>query len=104
MRALTRWRLGKNRRFVIAVTCVPIPPDFLALPLRQMMLPFIGRFPVTSQILAITISFQKEPKKLPVKMAVARIISDNFRGSLHLFARGVVPRARPPAVAAAPRF
>jgi hypothetical protein len=32
---------------------VPIPPDFLDLPLRQMMLPFIGRLPVTSQILAI---------------------------------------------------
>jgi hypothetical protein len=42
-----------NRRFVIAVTWVPIPPLFLDLPLRQMMLPFIGRFPVNSQIRAI---------------------------------------------------
>jgi len=39
------------------VMCVPMPPDFLALPERQMMLPFIGRLPVNSQILAIT--FQK---------------------------------------------
>src|SRR6185503_3832688 len=31
-----------------------MPPDFLDLPLRQMMLPFIGRLPVSSQILAIT--------------------------------------------------
>ena len=33
-----------NRRLVMAVTCVPIPPLFFDLPLRQMMLPFIGRF------------------------------------------------------------
>jgi hypothetical protein len=32
---------------------VPIPPDFLALPERQMMLPFIGRLPVNSQMRAI---------------------------------------------------
>src|SRR6185437_8573405 len=43
-----------KRRLVMAVTCVPIPPAFLALPLRQIMLPFIGRLPVSSQILAIT--------------------------------------------------
>src|SRR5256885_1623638 len=42
-----------NRRFVIAVTCVPMPPNFLALPLRQIILPFIGRLPVISQILDI---------------------------------------------------
>jgi hypothetical protein len=34
--AFTRCRFGRNRRFVIAVTCVPMPPFFLALPLRQM--------------------------------------------------------------------
>jgi hypothetical protein len=34
----------------MAVMCVPIPPDFLALPERQMMLPFIGRLPVNSQM------------------------------------------------------
>jgi len=44
-----------KRRFVMAVTCVPMPPLFLALPLRQMMLPLIGPLPVNSQILAITI-------------------------------------------------
>ena len=32
----TDCRLGKNRRLVIAVTWVPIPPFFLALPERQM--------------------------------------------------------------------
>src|SRR5437667_8299641 len=53
--ALTRWRLGKKRRLVMAVICVPIPPLFLDLPLRQMMLPFIGPLPVNSQILAIRI-------------------------------------------------
>src|SRR5882762_2054087 len=39
----------------MAVTCVPIPPLFFDLPLRQMMLPFIGRLPVNSQIRAIQI-------------------------------------------------
>src|SRR4029077_14165661 len=52
-RALTRWRLGKTRPLVIAVMCVPIPPLFLDFPLRQIMLPFMGRLPVSSQILAI---------------------------------------------------
>src|SRR5882757_868863 len=63
-----------KRRLVMAVTCVPIPPDFFDLPLRQMMLPFIGRVPVNSQIFDITIFLQKEPEKLPVNRAVARII------------------------------
>jgi MFS family permease len=40
---------------VIAVTCVPIPPFFFALPLRQMWLPLIGPVPVNSQILAINV-------------------------------------------------
>src|SRR5207302_8742601 len=51
--ALTRWRFGRNRRLVMAVTCVPMPPCFLGLPLRQMMLPFIGPLPVNSQIRSI---------------------------------------------------
>jgi len=42
--ALTRCRFGRKRRFVIAVTCVPMPPFFLALPLRQMWLPLMGPF------------------------------------------------------------
>src|SRR5277367_4646960 len=42
-----------KRRLVMAVTCVPMPPFFFALPLRQMWLPFIGPVPVNSQILAI---------------------------------------------------
>jgi hypothetical protein len=37
---------------------VPMPPDFFDLPERQMMLPFIGRLPVNSQMRAIN-SFVK---------------------------------------------
>src|SRR5881397_1935566 len=54
MSAFTRCKFGRKRRLVIAVMCVPMPPCFLGLPLRQMMLPFIGPLPVNSQILAIT--------------------------------------------------
>src|SRR6266540_2839060 len=57
MSALTRWRFGRKRRLVMAVTCVPLSPCFLALPLRQMMLPFIGPLPVSSQNPAITMLF-----------------------------------------------
>jgi hypothetical protein len=42
-----------NRRLVMAVMCVPMPPTFLALPLRQIILPFIGPLPVNSQNLPI---------------------------------------------------
>src|SRR5436305_14030312 len=59
MIALTRWRLGIKRRFVMAVTWVPIPPCFLGLPLRQMMLPFMGPLPVTSQNFAINESSKR---------------------------------------------
>jgi hypothetical protein len=52
-----------KRRFVMAVTCVPIPPLFLDLPLRQMMLPFIGRVPVNSQILAIEIPVKNKNRR-----------------------------------------
>src|SRR5277367_4804184 len=53
MSAFTRCKFTWNLRLVIAVMCVPIPPDFLDLPERQMMLPFIGRLPVNSQMRAI---------------------------------------------------
>src|SRR5476651_277178 len=53
MSAFTRCKFTWNLRLVIAVMCVPMPPVFFALPERQMMLPFIGRLPVNSQILAI---------------------------------------------------
>ena len=43
---------------MIAVMCVPMPPDFLDLPERQMMLPFIGRLPVNSQMRAINYFFR----------------------------------------------
>jgi hypothetical protein len=42
----------------MAVICVPMPPVFFDLPLRQIMLPFIGPLPVNSQILAIQILFE----------------------------------------------
>lgn len=45
--------IGMNLRLVMAVMCVPIPPLFFDLPLRQMMLPLRGPMPVISQILAI---------------------------------------------------
>jgi hypothetical protein len=48
------------------------------------MLPFIGRFPVNSQIFDITISFEKEPVKLPVNATVARIIYAKFARAISL--------------------
>ena len=55
-----------KRRLVMAVMCVPMPPCFLGLPLRQMMLPFIGRLPVNSQIRAIK-SFNQWSAKHSIK-------------------------------------
>src|SRR5579872_7077343 len=60
-----------KRRLVIAVTCVPMPPFFLALPLRQMWLPLMGPVPVNSQILAIKSLFllkgmEKVTNQIPV--------------------------------------
>src|SRR4051812_33808774 len=69
-----RWRLGKKRRLVIAVTCVPIPPFFFALPLRQMWLPLIGPFPVNSQILAINVV--KRAQTIMVARALSRVMFD----------------------------
>jgi hypothetical protein len=69
MSAFTRWRFGMNFRLVMAVMCVPMPPAFFALPLRQMMLPLRGPTPVISQILAITILSQikgaKDSRAMP---------------------------------------
>jgi hypothetical protein len=50
-------------RLVIAVMCVPMPPVFFALPERQMMLPFIGRLPVNSQMRAINFLSLKSRKE-----------------------------------------
>src|SRR5436309_1596238 len=47
----------------MAVMCVPMPPLFLALPLRQMMLPFIGPLPVSSQNLAIQFLFSFKQRR-----------------------------------------
>jgi hypothetical protein len=66
----------------MAVMCVPIPPDFLALPERQMMLPFIGRLPVSSQILAINI----------LKLRAIKC-SRPIVGCKHYFGEFCVPRA-----------
>ena len=63
-----------NRRLVIAVTCVPMPPFFLALPLRQMWLPLIGPVPVNSQILAIN----HFPSKGTEKVAIQRPLASSF--------------------------
>ena len=70
-----------NRRFVMAVTCVPMPPDFFDLPLRQMMLPLMGPFPVNSQILAINsvVSIQGA-RKVATKYVLASIFQ-KFVGS-----------------------
>src|SRR5271155_4666270 len=43
------FRFGWKTRGVLAVTCVPIPPFFLALPLRRMLVPRVGTAPVISQ-------------------------------------------------------
>src|SRR6476469_880855 len=48
-----------KRRLVIAVTCVPMPPFFLALPLRQICDPLMGPLPVNSQIRAIKLVVPK---------------------------------------------
>src|SRR5438046_6692898 len=81
MIALTRWRFGRNRRLVMAVTWVPMPPCFLGLPLRQMMLPFIGPLPVNSQNFPIVgCRFVKGAENVAVPVRVASVF------------RGVVPR------------
>lgn len=51
-----RCKFGRNLRFVMLVTCVPIPPLFLDWPLRLMIEPLTGRRPVIAQILAMMIS------------------------------------------------
>jgi hypothetical protein len=46
-------KIGHKLAFGDGVMCVPMPPSFFVLPLRQMMLPLRGPTPVISQILAI---------------------------------------------------
>src|SRR6202789_1993202 len=43
------FRFGWKTRGVFAVTCVPIPPFFFALPLRGIGVPMTGLAPVISQ-------------------------------------------------------
>src|SRR5262245_25106978 len=60
----------------MAVICVPMPPAFLALPLRQIMLPFIGPFPVSSQTLAITLAFlDQRGRTIPASFYMTRVLS-----------------------------
>lgn len=59
-----------KRRLVMAVTCVPMPPFFLALPLRQMMEPLMGPLPVNSQIRAIN-QIPKRAGNLPGAEGIA---------------------------------
>jgi len=47
------------------------------------MLPFIGRFPVNSQIFAIKHFLRKEPETLPVISAVARIYLRKIGPRMH---------------------
>src|SRR6516164_7964620 len=46
----------------MAVMCVPMPPCFFGLPLRQMMLPLRGPLPVNSQMRAINFVQLRDPK------------------------------------------
>jgi hypothetical protein len=63
---------------VMAVTCVPMPPDFFDLPERQMMLPFIGRLPVNSQMRDIKFFQLKGRTEWPAARAKARTFFLNF--------------------------
>jgi hypothetical protein len=57
-----------------------MPPVFFALPERQMMLPFIGRLPVSSQMRAIKFSFAisfVEPQRLSANPPVTSSFSEN---------------------------
>ena len=56
----------------MAVTCVPIPPDFFDLPLRQILLPLIEPLPVNSQIRAISIFFQFRAAEVNTRRACGK--------------------------------
>src|ERR1700743_3074798 len=53
-------RFGWKTRGVLAVTCIPIPPFFFALPLRRILLPRTGLAPVISQSRDMTFSLFDE--------------------------------------------
>src|ERR1035438_7873080 len=73
----------RNLRLVIAVMCVPMPPVFLALPERQIMLPFIGRLPVNSQMRAIKFLLLRAAKN-----------TSEFLGDKFFFRKFCVPLPR----------
>jgi alpha-L-fucosidase 2 len=80
----------------MAVTCVPIPPAFFALPLRQMMLPFMGRLPVNSQIRAITITFDSKEREKYHLRAVLQETNPHFLRLRRLLAlRNIAAMTRP---------
>src|SRR5215472_9701331 len=60
----------------MAVICVPMPPCFLGLPLRQMMLPLRGPLPVSSQMRAINSVQLKGSGSIVTKGRMASTISD----------------------------
>src|SRR5439155_16247284 len=62
----------------MAVMCVPMPPCFFGLPLRQMMLPFIGPLPVSSQNRAITSCFLQGAEKVAIPPVPASTICGRF--------------------------
>src|SRR6188474_2525707 len=93
--AFTRCRFGMKRRLVIAVTCVPMPPFFLALPLRQMWLPLMEPLPVNSQIRAIKFQSQKlRAQKVAACILVARSYLGMAAANLKRCHRGKLPFAQ----------
>src|SRR5579884_705531 len=93
MSALTRCRLGMKRRLVMAVTCVPMPPFFFALPLRQMWLPFIGPVPVISQNFDIKfLIFQKERRTYQSKTQLQALFLPKLPFKAESLSRNSLPR------------
>ena len=70
---LIHWRFGRNKRDVMLVMCVPMPPLFLDWPLRLMMLPLVGRLPVIAQIRAMVFLELKGRSKGPVVLLAREI-------------------------------
>src|SRR6185436_10435311 len=89
MRALTRCRFGMKRRLVIAVMCVPMPPFFFALPLRQIWLPLMDPFPVSSQILDIKFLLFQERVKVAISRDVASYFSQMYVAQARMFSLGI---------------
>ena len=70
---LIHCKFGRNRRVVMLVTCVPMPPLFLDWPLRLMILPLVGRLPVIAQIRAM-VFLELKGRSKGLELALAREI------------------------------